>query len=503
MNAAKRSQPHAPGRVHPVDVAALRHLGLPLQRLTADSRSVTPGMAFAAYPGTRADGRQFIPQAIERGAAAVLWEREGFFWREEWSVPNQGIDGLRSRVSSIAGQVCGEPSRQLWVVGITGTNGKTTCSHWLAQLMQARGKSCAVVGTLGNGWPERLEAASNTTPDAIVLQELLQRFREEGAWGCAMEVSSHGLEQERVSGIRFRGAVFTNLSQDHLDYHGTMDAYGAAKALLFQSAGLEFAAINLDDPFGYDLARHTAGTGPQVIGYTMAGVKPPAGVRLLSADALMTSPDGLSFVLGGDWGRTSVQAPLLGRFNVSNLLGVAACALMGGLTPEETASGISCFRAPPGRLERLGGGVRPVIVVDYAHSPDALEKTLATLRETVAEGHNLICVFGCGGNRDAGKRPLMGAVAERLADRVILTSDNPRDEPPEVILEQIIQGMGKPPLCIPDRGEAICRAITMAGPGDVVLVAGKGHENTQEISGRKLPFSDRVEIQRCLAEVTS
>ncbi|MDE1990324.1 MAG: UDP-N-acetylmuramoyl-L-alanyl-D-glutamate--2,6-diaminopimelate ligase [Betaproteobacteria bacterium] len=486
-----------------MDVAALRHLGLPLQRLTADSRQVLPGMAFAAYPGTHADGRQFIPQAIERGAAAVLWEREGFRWREEWSVPNLGIDGLRAQVSGIASQLCSDPSHHLWVVGVTGTNGKTSCSHWLAQLMQAMGKSCVVVGTLGNGWLERMEPAQNTTPDAIALQESLQRFREEGAWGCAMEVSSHGLEQERVAGIRFHGAIFTNLSQDHLDYHGTMEAYGAAKALLFQAAGLEFAVLNLDDPFGYGLARRTVGTGPQVIGYTTRAVEPPAGVRLLAASGIAMSPEGLEFTLDGDWGRVLVKTSLVGHFNVSNLLAVMAAALMGGLTLDQVTSAVTRLHAPPGRLERLGGGGLPFVVIDYAHSPDALEKALATLRETLAASHRLICVFGCGGNRDAGKRPLMGAVAERLADQVILTSDNPRDEAPEIIIDQIAAGMAGTPLRVTDRAEAIRKAVALARPGDVVLIAGKGHEVTQEVGGRKLPFSDRVEAQRCLDEVDS
>ncbi|MDE1942227.1 MAG: UDP-N-acetylmuramoyl-L-alanyl-D-glutamate--2,6-diaminopimelate ligase [Betaproteobacteria bacterium] len=462
---------------------------------------VLPGMTFVAYPGTHVDGRQFIPHAIERGAAAVLWERDGFYWHEEWSVPNQGIQGLRAQVSGIASQVCGNPSHHLWVVGITGTNGKTSCSHWLAQLMQASGKSCVVVGTLGNGWLDHLESAQNTTPDAIALQESLARFSEAGAWGCAMEVSSHGLEQERVSGVRFRGAVFTNLSQDHLDYHGSMEAYGAAKALLFQSANLEFAVLNLDDPFGYDLARRTVGTGPQVIGYTTRGTNPPAGVRLLSASGIAMRPECLEFTVDGGWGQVRVQAPLVGHFNVSNLLAVMAAALMGGLALDQVASAVARLQAPPGRLEQLGGHGLPVVVVDYAHSPDALEKALSTLRGTMTPGHRLICVFGCGGNRDIGKRPLMGAIAERLADQVILTSDNPRDEPPEEILDQISAGMAGVPLRVSDRSEAIRKAIALASPGDVVLIAGKGHEITQEIAGRKLPFSDRVEAQRCLDEV--
>ncbi|MDE2343947.1 MAG: UDP-N-acetylmuramoyl-L-alanyl-D-glutamate--2,6-diaminopimelate ligase [Betaproteobacteria bacterium] len=484
-----------------MDVAALRHLGLPLQRLTADSRKVLPGMTFVAYPGTHVDGRQFIAHAIERGAAAVLWERDGFHWREEWSVPNQGIQGLRAQVSGIASQVCGNPSHHLWVVGVTGTNGKTSCSHWLAQLMQASGKSCVVVGTLGNGWLDRLETAQNTTPDAIALQESLARFREAGAWGCAMEVSSHGLEQERVSGVHFRGAVFTNLSQDHLDYHGSMEAYGTAKALLFQAANLEFAVLNLDDPFGYGLAQRTVGTGPQVIGYTASGTHPPAGVRLLSATRIAVRPEGLEFTVDGDWGRVEVRASLVGHFNVSNLLAVMATALMSGLALDQVASAVTRLHAPPGRLERLGGQGLPVVVVDYAHSPDALEKALTALRGTMAPGHRLICVFGCGGNRDIGKRPLMGAIAERLAEQVILTSDNPRDELPEAILDQIAAGMARAPLRVPDRRAAICKAIALANPGDVVLIAGKGHEVTQEVGGRKLPFSDRVEAQRCLDEV--
>ncbi|MHB8354779.1 MAG: Mur ligase family protein, partial [Burkholderiales bacterium] len=250
---SRLNSPHAPGRVHPVDVAALRHLGLPLADLTADSRAVVPGMTFAAYPGAQADGRRFIPEAIERGAASVLWESDGFAWAPEWAVPNQGIAGLRAQVSGIAGQIHGEPSRHLWVVGVTGTNGKTSCTHWLAQLLRQVGKPCAVVGTLGNGLLSQLEPALNTTPDAIALQRALARYREQGAVACAMEVSSHGLVQERVAGIAFRGALFTNLSRDHLDYHGTLEAYGEAKSLLFEAASLEFAVINLDDPFGLRL----------------------------------------------------------------------------------------------------------------------------------------------------------------------------------------------------------------------------------------------------------
>ena len=500
--------PRAPGRVHPVDVAALRHLGLPLVGLTADSRAVTPGMTFVAYPGAHADGRRFIPEAIERGAASVLWESDGFAWAPEWTVPNQGIAGLRAQISGIAGQIYGEPSRHLWMVGVTGTNGKSSCTHWLAQLLGQVGKPCAVVGTLGNGLLSQLEPARNTTPDAIVLQRALSRYREQGAVACAMEVSSHGLVQERVSGIAFRGALFTNLSRDHLDYHSTLEAYGEAKALLFDAAGLEFAVINLDDPFGLQLVAKMAarmaapGTepSPKIIGYTLGDAPAPAGVSVLRARDLEISAQGMHFGVTGEWGQAEVSTPLMGRFNVSNLLAVMAAALMQGMTLDQVRAGVAGLVAPAGRLERLGGGALPNVVIDYAHTPDALEKVLTTLRESVAPRRHLICVFGCGGNRDPGKRPLMGEVAARLADRVVLTSDNPRYESVDTILDEIAQGMPGSFQRIPDRAEAIRAAIASAHSGDVVLIAGKGHETTQEVAGQKLPFSDRSVAQGCLDE---
>ncbi len=496
---------HAPGRVHPVDVAALRHLGLPLAELTSDSRAVTPGMTFAAYPGAQEDGRRFIPEAIARGAASVLWESEGFAWAPEWQVPNQGIAGLRAQISGIAAQLYDEPSRHLWVVGVTGTNGKTSCTHWLAQLLVQAGKPCAVVGTLGNGLLAQLEPALNTTPDAIALQQALARYRQQGAVACAMEVSSHGLVQERVAGIAFRGALFTNLSRDHLDYHGTLEAYGEAKALLFDAAGLAFAVINLDDPFGVRLMERMIlgtdpkmGSVPKIIGYTQEGAQAPAGVSVLQARNRDLNTHGLQFQVAGEWGQAEVRAPLMGRFNVSNLLAVMAAALMAGMTLDQVCAGVAHLVAPAGRLERLGGGALPTVVIDYAHTPDALEQALTTLRETVAPRRRLICVFGCGGNRDPGKRPLMGEVAARLADLVVLTSDNPRYEPVEAILDEIAQGMDGPFLRIPERADAIRQAIAAAQSGDVVLIAGKGHETTQEVAGQKLPFSDRAVALHCL-----
>jgi UDP-N-acetylmuramoyl-L-alanyl-D-glutamate--2,6-diaminopimelate ligase len=474
--------------------------GMPITDLTADSRSVVPGMTFAAYPGDRTDGRQFIPQAIERGAASVIWESENFQWAPQWSLPNRPVPELRRHISEIAGQVFGNPSHALWMVGLTGTNGKTSCSHWLAHLLQRHGKPCAVVGTVGNGLLDALEPSANTTPDAIVLQKSLARYLAEGAQACAMEVSSHGLVQHRVAGIAFDGAVFTNLSRDHLDYHGSMEAYGAAKEMLFHFPGLKFAVINLDDAFGAQLARRLVGVIPQLVGYTQRDdCAEIAGLTLLQACHVHLGSAGMQFEVKSPLGTGQVSSPLLGRFNVSNLLAVLGAAIMSGIALPEACAGISSLSAPPGRLERVGGEGKPSVVIDYAHTPDALEKALATLRESVAPGHRLVCVFGCGGERDPGKRPLMGAVASRWADRLVLTSDNPRSESVDAILDQIAAGVSIPFERIPDRSIAIGLAIAEATSGDVVLIAGKGHEDYQEIAGRRLPFSDRAVAESALA----
>ncbi len=528
MREAAHSLAAAPGRAPVVDVAALRHLGLPLTSLTADSRQVLPGMTFAAYPGETHDGRHFIPQAIEAGAAAVLWEKEGFCWDGAWPVAQQGIDRLRSQISAIAGAVYGHPSHQLQVVGITGTNGKTSCSHWLAALIQyalqdlapdaqsaadvATGvtphhaqRACAVVGTLGNGFPGHLEPTANTTPDAIVLQQALARYVASGARYCAMEVSSHALEQERVSGIRFAGAVLTNLTRDHLDYHGSLQAYAAAKTLLFYAAHLEFAVLNLDDALGQSLVERLQAGRPEggsvleqpvrLIGYTQQGRAIPPGVLGLSAEQVATPVTGAQFVLRSAWGEAAMQTALVGPFNIANVLAVLGAALALGFPLSALVRGVSQLQAPPGRLERWGGQDRPWVVVDYAHTPDALEQVLQTLRAGLPPRGQLWCVFGCGGNRDPGKRPLMGELAGRLADHVVLTSDNPREESPEAILDQVAAGMNAPYTRIVERAQAIRFALQKAGPADVVLIAGKGHETTQEIAGRSWPFSDRAVVQ--------
>lgn len=482
------------------DFAALERMGVAVRELSADSRKIRAGVTFAAFPGEHADGRRFIGQAVAAGANAVLWEKNGFGWNAEWRVPNLGIEGLREKIGVIADRVYGRPSEKLWVIGVTGTNGKTSCAHWLAQALAACGKKTALVGTLGNGFPGALSPALNTTPDPIVLQASLAEYLAEGAECVAMEVSSHGLAQGRVNGTRFAVALFTNLSRDHLDYHGDMASYAAAKSRLFAWPGLKYAVVNLDDPFGVELAGKLGCGGVQVVGYTLENAPVSTAVRV-EGRGLEVSAEGICFEAVTPWGRQEIRSAMLGRFNGANLLGVLAALLVSGVPLERAAAALAAVKPATGRLHRMGGGAQPLVVVDYAHTPDALEKALSTLREILPAGKRLSCVFGCGGNRDQGKRPLMGAVAERLADEVLVTSDNPRHEDPAAILDAIAGGMtlNKHRL-VADRAEAIAQAVFGAKAGDIVLVAGKGHEDYQEIGGTKRPFSDIETVRWALAE---
>ena len=466
----------------------LEQLGTRITRLTADSRKVAPGVAFAAYPGERQDGRGFIPQVIERGGDAVLWEQKDFRWRPEWHVANVGVDRLRDHVGEIASAVYGHPSQRLWMLGVTGTNGKTSVSHWLAQCLSASDKKTVVLGTLGNGFLDALEPAVNTTPDAIELQEQLAAYCDRDANSVAMEVSSHGLAQGRVNGVKFDVALFTNLSRDHLDYHGDMQRYGAAKAKLFDTPGLRYGVINLDDAFGITLAQRLSKNNVPVIAYTLAADS-NSNVPALCADNLQLSGDGINFSIRSQWGNADVFAPVFGRYNAYNVLAVLGGLIASGIEFSNAVALVASIKPVPGRMQRLGGGAQPLVLVDYAHTPDALEKTLIAARELATNGA-LICVFGCGGNRDKGKRPVMGEIAERLADRVILTSDNPRDEDPQTILAEIRAGMKGDCQIFPDRGEAIVQAIRQSRCGDVILLAGKGHENYQESGGVRTTFSD-------------
>jgi UDP-N-acetylmuramoyl-L-alanyl-D-glutamate--2,6-diaminopimelate ligase len=479
----------------------LAALGARVTGLSADSRNLAAGEAFIAYPGSRSDGREFIAGAVARGASAVLWERSGFRWNPQWRVPNLPVDDLRGLAGHLANQVYGRPSETLWTMGVTGTNGKTSCSQWLAQACSACGARTAVIGTLGTGFPGKLAAGVNTTPDAIVLHRSLARLLADGAQGVAMEVTSIGLDQGRVNGIAFGAALFTNLSRDHLDYHGDMERYASAKQRLFETPELKHAVLNLDDVQGVHLARSLAGRVNRA-GYScFAGVAARAGLEgYAEAHAIDVSSGGIAFDLKSSWGEARIESEQLGRFNVSNLLGVLTTMLVSGVPFRRAAAALADLRPVAGRMQKLGGKGRPVVVVDYAHSPDALEKTLVALKDVArAGGGRLIAVFGCGGDRDRGKRPLMGAVASRHADAIVVTSDNPRGEEPAAIIAEIEAGLTVAHEAIEDRREAIARAIASADSSDVVLLAGKGHETYQEVAGRRLPFSDTLEAERALA----
>ena len=471
----------------------LERKGVNAHSLCADSRHVRKGDVFVAFPGAQVDGRCFVANAIANGAQAVLYEQAGadLYQLDAPAVP---VVGLAEMSGEIAHVVYGRPSEKLSLVGVTGTNGKTSVSQWIAQASNALGRKCAVIGTLGNGFLGALEESPNTTPDAITIHRLLARYLEQGASACAMEVSSIGLDQRRVNGARFATAVFTNLTRDHLDYHGDMARYGKAKEVLFETPGLKAAVINIDDDFGRKLAQRLQGR-VRVIGYTL---DPAAKAdEVLAAENLSITSTGLGFTLRG----LPVMAPVIGRFNASNLLAVIGALLAGGTALPDAIASVAGLHPPPGRLQIVGGHDQPLVVVDYAHTPDALEKALDALRETAtARGGKLICVFGCGGDRDVGKRPQMGAVAERLADRTMLTSDNPRGESPDSIIAAIRAGMKAAPKIEADRAKAIRVTVVSADPRDVILLAGKGHEPYQEIAGVRHPFSDVAHVQAALEQ---
>jgi UDP-N-acetylmuramoyl-L-alanyl-D-glutamate--2,6-diaminopimelate ligase len=482
----------------------LESLGVTVTRLVTDSRAVKPGDTFVAYPGSRTDGRQYIAQAIAGGANAVIWEAHGFNWNDEWRIPNLAVRDLRHHAGEIADHVYAGPSAKLWMVGITGTNGKTSCSHWLAQSLTELGKKSALIGTLGNGFPGTLQPTLNTTPDAIHLHGLLAEYLKRGAQAVVMEVSSHALAQGRVNGVQYDVALLTNLSHDHLDYHGDMQNYAAAKRRLFDWQQLRFAVLNLDDAFGAELAQQLHGSQVELVGYGLEkasfDLSEQLGIRKVQGAELSMGAGGLRMQLHTDWGDAVLNSGLMGRFNASNLLGVLAVLLVSGMELPDAVRALQQVRAVPGRMQTLGGGIVPTVVVDYAHTPDALEKVLQTMREVVAaSGGRLICVFGCGGDRDRGKRPMMGKVAAKLADMCIVTSDNPRSEDPHDIIVSIVSGMaGGNYQVIEERAEAIAQAIRTAQAADAVLLAGKGHEPYQEIGGVKHPFSDVEVAQRAL-----
>jgi len=486
----------------------LTALNVPITRLVTDSRAVQPGDTFVACPGEKADGRQFIAAAIEKGANAVIWDSQHFVWNDAWQVPNFGVADLRHKAGWLADAVYGAPSENLWLVGITGTNGKTSTCHWVAQALSDISRKCALIGTLGNGFAGKLQATANTTPDAIRVHGLLADYLRDGAQAVAMEVSSHALAQGRVNGVRFDVAMLTNLSRDHLDYHGDMESYAASKRKLFDWDQLKYAVLNLDDEFGAELAEQLRNETVEVIAYGMSDaalqLAGRLGLRMVYGHLAEMSGHGLRLDVHTSWGGAQLNSALVGRFNAANLLGALAVLLVSGIGLSDAVRSLSKVQAVAGRMQRLGAAQQPTVIVDYAHTPDALEKVLLALREVRPKSADpdsgqLICVFGCGGDRDRGKRTMMGRVAERFSDHCIVTSDNPRSENPLHIIAEVVSGMtANNHEIIADRAAAIERAIAMARQSDTVLVAGKGHEDYQEIGGVKHPFSDVTVAQRAL-----
>ncbi|WP_331832085.1 UDP-N-acetylmuramoyl-L-alanyl-D-glutamate--2,6-diaminopimelate ligase [Pseudomonas sp. LH21] len=463
-----------------------------IRELTLDSRAVRPGDLFLAVPGAKVDGRAHIADALARGAAAVAYEEQGASVLPLTDAPLIPVKGLIGQLSQIAGRFYGEPSRQLDLVGVTGTNGKTSVTQLLGQALDALGKRCGLIGTLGTGFYGELQSGRLTTPDPIAVQSTLNDLKKGGAKAVAMEVSSHALEQGRVAALDFDIAVMTNLSRDHLDYHGSMEAYEAAKAKLFAWPSLRARVVNLDDDFGRRLADAPATS--RLISYSLQD----SAATLYCKEAVFND-DGVRAVIVTPQGEHVLRSRLLGRFNLSNMLAAVATLMALDYPLDEILKVTPQLHGPVGRMQRLGGGDKPLVVVDYAHTPDALEKVLEALRPH-AHG-KLLCLFGCGGDRDAGKRPLMAEVAERLADRVLVTDDNPRSEDPLRIFDDIRPGFAKPAAVafVAGRGAAIAQLIASASVDDVIVLAGKGHEDYQEINGQRHDFSDLVEADKALA----
>jgi len=463
--------------------------------LHCDSRKVAKGDGFIAWPGAQADGRKHVHAAIAQGATACLVERDGV---EAFSFDSDAIASyaqLKRATGPIAAEYCGHPADQLDVLAVTGTNGKTSTAWWLAQALSNAGIACGVVGTLGTGRPPQVEFVGLTTPDPVLLQRRFRQFVDEGVKACAIEASSVGIVERRLDGTRIRVAMFTNFTQDHLDYHGTMDAYWDAKLELFSWPGLQSAVINIDDEKGRALARSLEGGSLDL--WTVSCAEPAR----LTVQNIGYGDEGLRFDVCEGAESIALATNVIGQYNASNLLGVIAAMRAMGVPLRDAVNACGSLLPVPGRMERLVERGKPLVAVDYAHTPDALDKALNALRPLAQQrGGELWCVFGCGGDRDPTKRPLMAAVVEKNADHVVVTSDNPRSEKPENIISQILLGLSHA-KCVQvqaDRATAIAETIVQASANDVILIAGKGHEDYQEVTGVKHAFSDRTEARRAL-----
>ena len=473
-----------------------------IEGITQDSRHVRPGDLFLAYPGLHKDGRIFIPQAIAKGAAAVLYENINsyeFSKEENFTIPLLDVKRLDEQVGIIASRFYHHPSAQMTTIGVTGTNGKTSVTQFVAQALNYQQRCCAVIGTLGTGLLPNLQSNGYTTPHAVELQRNLSMCLKQGADSIAMEVSSHSLSEHRVDGTEFKIAVFTNLTQDHLDFHGNMREYGAAKARLFQFPSLRYAIFNGDDIFGQQLAREQSNRVNSIF-YTIQPKSVLEGPTVVMAEKIRPLEQGFHVLVNTPWGRGEFTTSLLGEFNISNLLAVLSTLGALEVPLADSLDALSRLQSISGRMQCFGGGSHPRVVVDYAHTPDALQQVLCALREH--RPRRLWCIFGCGGNRDRGKRSQMGRIAEQYSDQIILTNDNPRDESPLKIINDIKEGLHYPerPYVELDRAAAIAYAIQEALVGDIILIAGKGHETKQTIGDQVLDFNDSQQIQNLLKD---
>jgi UDP-N-acetylmuramyl-tripeptide synthetase len=472
--------------------------------LHADSRKVGAGEGFVAWPGAATDGRKYVQPALDAGAAACLVEADGV---QAYGFTDERVasyTGLKADTGLIAAAFYAEPSKKLDVIAVTGTNGKTSTAWWVAQALNIlhannaakSGLACGLVGTLGIGVPGDMVFNGLTTPDPVLLQAQLARMAEQGMRACAIEASSIGLAEHRLAGTAIATAVFTNFTQDHLDYHGDMASYWAAKKALFDMPGLQTAVVNLDDDQGAALAQHCASRGVQV--WTVSQLRTDARI---CAKEVQYHDSGMQFTVCESTAQASIDCAMMGEYNVSNLLGVVAVLRSMGFDLDRICNAVTQCTAVPGRMECIAMAGVPMVAVDYAHTPDALDKVLAALRPVArARSGQLWCVFGCGGDRDASKRPLMAAAAERGADKLVVTSDNPRAESAQTIIDQILAGLSSPSSAHvqPDRSAAIAFAAERAKPHDVIVIAGKGHEDYQDIAGVKYPFSDMVHAKAAL-----
>lgn len=463
--------------------------------LWADSRKVGDGDGFVAWPGAATDGRKFVRDALVAGAGACLVEQDG---AEAYGFSDERVAtyaGLKAATGPIAAAYFGAPSMQLQIAAVSGTNGKTTTAFWLAQALGRLGRKCGVVGTLGIGEPGAMVSTGLTTPDPVLLQQQLRRFVDEGFTACALEASSIGIQERRLDATRIQVAIFTNFTQDHLDYHASMQDYWQAKEMLFRWPGLKSAVINMDDIRGIELSAVLAGTDTDV--WTFSCTR---SARLQARD-IHHGAHALSFDVVEGTERHRISSSMVGQYNVSNLLGVIAALRAMGVPLADAVKACVDLSPVPGRTETIATEGLPLVVIDYAHTPDALEKVLVALQPVaMSRGGQLWCVFGCGGDRDATKRPLMAAVAEKNADQIVVTSDNPRSEKPLAIICQVLLGLSHRDAVHvqADRAAAIAHALSLAQPQDVVLLAGKGHESYQEVDGVKLPFSDHEHAQAAL-----